>query len=1170
MTQFVPLHLHTEYSIVDSLITTDDLFSNLKKQGVQACAITDVCNVFGVVKFYSAAIKHNIKPIIGVEILLCHSEAKIHSKLVLLCQNQTGYLNLLALISKAYREGERKNNTPVVNYDWLTPESILGLIALSAAQEGDIGQALISENKDLAKKQLQYWMDLFPENRFYIELQRTHHPLQETYNHLALELAGQYHIPVVATNNTRFIFKEDFEAHDARVCIHDSCLLSAKDRPKKYTEEQYLKTPTEMIELFYDIPEAVQNTVELAKRCTVELSLGKVFFPNFPVPDNFNTDSYLGYLASQGLVKRFEYYLSQKQASRKDYEARLDLEVKVITDMGFSGYFLIVADFISWAKANNIPVGPGRGSGAGSLVAYALGITDIDPLEYDLLFERFLNPERVSMPDFDIDFCMVNRDRVIEYVAQKYGRESVSQISTFGTMAARAVLRDCGRVLGLGYGFVDKIAKLIPMEIGMTLKKALEQEPLLADMICEEEVDTLIKLAIKLEGLTRNVGKHAGGVVIAPSKLTDFTALYCEDGSNQIVAQYDKDDIESIGLIKFDFLGLKTLTIIDLTLQYIKTMHPDNNLDISLIPLNDFKTYALLKKCQTTAVFQLESRGMKDLIARLKPDQFEEIIALVALFRPGPLQSGMVDDFINRKHGRAEVEYFHPKIAPILKPTYGVILYQEQVMQIAQDLAGYTLGSADLLRRAMGKKKPEEMAQQREIFTKGAVERGVDPDMATHIFDIMEKFSGYGFNKSHSAAYALVSYQTAWLKTHFPAPFMAAVLTADMSHTEKMVIMLEEAKKMGLEVLSPNIYESQYAFSCISDKTILYGLGAIKGIGEGAILEIIEKRQKYLKFDNLFDFCSKIDPHKVNRRVLEALIFSGAFDCLNQDRSVMAYYLDEALKYSQQESIRKIQKQQDLFGTESTVALSPSQTYSDKNILKWEEAKRLKLEKQTLGYCLSGHFYHAYQAELSQYISCKNNEISTKVPTAQASNQNANQYRHKSTTKLVIAGIVSGVRTMLTKKGDRMAFVTLDDETEKTEVVIFSDLYQKTREYLIEDKLLVCACEVKIDSQNNQLRIRAQEIYDFDEARNHYAKQLELYINNIEGQPGFNFQVNFDEFKTMLNAQKKGNVSIVIYYNNNQIKTQVRLSADWAIFPSEEFLQKLTVLIGKANIKLVF
>ncbi len=1157
MSTFVPLHLHTEYSVVDSVVTIDSLFSNLKKQNVQACAITDVCNVFGVVKFYSAALKHKIKPIIGAEILLYVPDAKNYPKLILLCQNQAGYLNLMALISKAYREGKRINNSPMVNYDWLTPTSTEGLIALSAAQEGDIGLALLSENTDLAQSHLQNWLALFSQDRFYIEIQRTNHPHQENYNHRVLQLAHQFNIPVVATNNTRFIFKEDFDAHEARVCIHDACLLSAKDRPKKYTEEQYLKSPTEMAELFSDIPEALENTVELAKRCTVELSLGKVCFPNFIVPETYNTDSYLNHLANIGLTKRFEHNLVQKQDSRDIYQARLDLEVKVITDMGFSGYFLIVADFISWAKQHDIPVGPGRGSGAGSLVAYALGITDIDPLEYELLFERFLNPERVSMPDFDIDFCMVNRDRVIEYVAQKYGREAVSQIATFGTMAARAVVRDCGRVLGLGYGFVDKIAKLIPMEIGMTLGKALEQEPLLADMASEEEeVDTLIKLALKLEGLTRNIGKHAGGVVIAPSKLTDFTALYCEDGSQQIVAQYDKDDIESIGLIKFDFLGLKTLTIIDFAIQNIRGIYPENKLDISLIPLDDAKTYHLLKQCQTTAVFQLESRGMKELIARLKPDQFEEIIALVALFRPGPLQSGMVDDFINRKHGRAEVEYFHPKIAPILKPTYGVILYQEQVMQIAQDLAGYTLGAADLLRRAMGKKKPEEMAQQREIFTKGAVERGVDQDLATHIFDLMEKFSGYGFNKSHSAAYALVSYQTAWLKAHFPAPFMAAVLTADMSHTEKVVIMLEEAKKMGLEVLAPNIYESQYVFSCISDKTILYGLGAIKGVGEGAIQEIIDKRHQYKTFDNFFDFCAKIDPHKVNRRVLEALIFSGALDCLNQDRAAMAHYLDEALKYSQQESARKSHKQQDLFGSTTEIALSPNQVYDYTNVLKWDDAKRLQLEKQTLGHCLSGHFYQTYQAELSNYISCSNNQIANKLPQTQQRNKSA---------KLVIAGIVSGIRTMLTKQGDRMAFVTLDDETAKTEVVVFADLYKQFREVLIEDKLIVCECEIRLDHQNNQLRIRAHEIYDFHQARDRFAKKIEICIN-----PNNQSKFNVEQFKMLLNTQQRGNLMVIIHYQTESVKASLKLAPDWNIFPSDELMQTLCSLFDKNNVKLSF
>lgn len=1157
MSTFVPLHLHTEYSVIDSIIVIDELMTNLKKHHIQACAITDVCNVFGVIKFYSAAIKNKIKPIIGTEILLNLPETKNHPKLVLLCQNQTGYLNLLNLISKAYREGKRENNIPLLDYNWFTDESVNGLIALSAAQEGDIGQALISENAELAEKRLQYWTALFTENRFYIEVQRTNHLQQENYNHAVIALAQKFNIPLLASNNTRFIHKEDFDAHEARVCIHDGCLLSAKDRVKKYTEEQYLRSPEEMTQLFQDIPEALENTIELAKRCTVKMNLGKVFFPDFIVPENFNTDSYLGHLANEGLNQRFERYLQSKRAQRELYQIRLNLEIKVITEMGFSGYFLIVADFISWAKQHLIPVGPGRGSGAGSLVAYALGITDIDPIEYDLLFERFLNPERVSMPDFDIDFCMTNRDRVIEYVAQKYGREAVSQIATFGTMAARAVVRDCGRVLGLGYGFVDKIAKLIPMEIGMTLEKALEQEPLLADMASqEEEVDTLIKLALKLEGLTRNIGKHAGGVVIAPSKLTDFTALYCEDGSQQIVAQYDKDDIESIGLIKFDFLGLKTLTIIDIALQNIKQIYPDKDLDVTLIPLNDTKTYSLLKNCQTTAVFQLESRGMKDLIARLKPDQFEEIIALVALFRPGPLQSGMVDDFINRKHGRAAVEYFHPKIEPILKPTYGVILYQEQVMQIAQDLAGYTLGSADLLRRAMGKKKPEEMAQQREIFTKGAVERGVEPSMATHIFDIMEKFSGYGFNKSHSAAYALVSYQTAWLKAHFPGPFMAAVLTADMSHTEKVVIMLEEAKKMNLEVLPPNIYESQYVFTCVSDSIILYGLGAIKGVGEGAIIEIVTKRQQYAKFDNFFDFCSKIDPHKVNRRVLEALIFSGALDCLNQDRETMAHYLDEALKYSQQEALRKNHKQQDLFGESPTVALSPFQVYNNQHIQKWDHAKRLQLEKQTLGYCLSGHFYQSYQEELKKYISCQNNQIASKLP---------NQQQRNKTTKITIAGIVAGIRTMLTKQGDRMAFVTLDDQTEKVEIVVFADLYKQHREILAEDNLIVCQCEIRQDTQNNQLRIRVHEIYTFEQARSQYAKQLELYVD-AQNQTKF----NFDQFKELLKNQPKGNVPILISYQTIDLKTQLKLSPDWNVSLSESLLQALGLLVGANNIKVVF
>ncbi|MCC2667212.1 MAG: polymerase subunit alpha, partial [Gammaproteobacteria bacterium] len=770
-----------------------------------AVAITDQSNLFSVIKFYQAAINAQIKPLIGVDIWLENDkQANDPYRLTLFCQHIQGYKNLLELISRSFIEGQAHGKA-IIQRAWLT-ELGEGLIVLSGAEEGDLGYALLENNTLKIQKTLDFWLSHFP-NRYYIELRRTGQKNQESYIEAALAIAETYAIPVLATNDVRFLERDDFEAHEARVCIHTGHVLADPRRPRHYTEQQYFRSQAEMLTLFADIPEALANTVELAKRCTVKLTLGKNFLPRFPVPDGLTIENYFSRLVQQGLEDRLQLAVP---SIRHAYDARLETELRVINTMGFAGYFLIVADFTGWARENGVPVGPGRGSGPGSLVAYALKITDLDPLQHDLLFERFLNPDRVSMPDFDIDFCMEGRDRVIEYVMQTHGRAAVAQIITYGTMAAKGVVRDVGRVLGMGYSHVDKIAKLIPFEIGMTLDKALEQEELLKEYYeKEEDIRTLIDLARKLEGITRNAGKHAGGVVIAPDKLTEFTPLYCEAGQTEhLVTQFDKDDVETVGLVKFDFLGLRTLTIINWAIQEInfeRKLKEEPLLDIQQIPLDDSATYALLKACKTTAVFQLESRGMKDLVKRLQPDCFEEIVALVALFRPGPLQSGMVDDFINRKHGRGDISYLHPKLEPILRPTYGVILYQEQVMQIAQVLAGYSLGSADLLRRAMGKKKPEEMAMHRDTFCKGAVERGVHFDTATYIFDLMEKFAGYGFNKSHSASYALIAYQTAWLKAHYPAEYMAAVLSADMDHTDKVVHFVEECAGLNLQVSPPDI-----------------------------------------------------------------------------------------------------------------------------------------------------------------------------------------------------------------------------------------------------------------------------------------------------------------------------------------------------------------------------
>ncbi len=832
--RFVHLHLHTEYSLVDGLVKVKPLVKALAGAGMPAVAVTDQCNLFALVRFYKAAVGAGIKPIAGADLWVRNpADANRPQRLVLLVQDKTGYGNLTRLISRAYVEGQHLG-MPQVEREWVT-EASEGLIALSGGPGGDVAQALLAGNRGEAEARLDHWLGAFGE-RYYLELMRTGRPQEAELVEQSVDLALARGVPVVATNDVRFLSRDDYEAHEVRVCIHEGRTLDDPRRPRPYSEEQYLRSPAEMAVLFADCPEALENSVEIAKRCNLELELGRNYLPAFPVPAGMTIDGFFAAESQQGLEGRLARILPadvpDREKARRVYDERLATELRVICQMGFPGYFLIVADFIAWAKQNGIPVGPGRGSGAGSLVAYALGITDLDPIEHDLLFERFLNPERVSMPDFDVDFCMEGRDRVIDYVASRYGRDAVSQIITFGTMAAKAVVRDVGRVMGHPYGFVDRVAKMVPFELGMTLDKALtESDDLRVAYEGEDEIRALIDMGRKLEGVTRNAGKHAGGVVIAPTKLTDFAPLYCEPGGDNLVTQFDKDDVEQAGLVKFDFLGLRTLTIIDWALRTINANRPEGAepLDIDRIDPNDSDAFDLLKSCQSTAVFQLESRGMKELIKKLQPDCFDDITALVALFRPGPLQSGMVDDFINRKHGRAAVAYPHPDLEPILKPTYGVILYQEQVMQIAQVLAGYTLGGADLLRRAMGKKKAEEMAKQRAIFQDGAVARGVEAETAAYIFDLMEKFAGYGFNKSHSAAYALVSYQTLWLKAHHPAAFMAAVLSADMDNTDKVVTLIDECRALGLAVEPPAVNRSEYRFTIAGERTVVYGLGRHQG-----------------------------------------------------------------------------------------------------------------------------------------------------------------------------------------------------------------------------------------------------------------------------------------------------------------------------------------------------
>jgi len=877
--RFVHLRVHSEFSLFDGLVKIKPLVATAAAQKMPAVAVTDQTNLFALIKFYKAALGAGVKPICGVD-LWVENPAEPEGEpfqLTLLVRTGKGYRNLMELVSRAYAEGQSLiPERALVKTEWIR-EKAEGLIALSGGRQGEVGRALLSESGQ-AEAILERWRQIFPDS-FYLEIQRTGRPGDETLVHASVELAARTGCPLVATNEVMFLKRDDFEAHEARVCINLGRTLDDPQRPRNYSDQQYFRSAEEMAELFSDIPSALENTVEIARRCNIELELGTYYLPRYPVPEGMLMDDFFRQASWEGLEERLDFLLDRNapdyQEQRKPYEERLEFELDIIIQMGFPGYFLIVMDFIKWAKENGIPVGPGRGSGAGSLVAYALKITDLDPLEYDLLFERFLNPERVSMPDFDIDFCMDNRDKVIDYVARTYGRDAVSQIITYGTMAAKAVVRDVARVQGKPFGLADRLSKLIPFEPGMTLNKAWEMEEALRDFVNgSEEAQEIMEMAYKLEGITRNVGKHAGGVVIAPTKLTDFSATYCDEHGQGLVTQFDKNDVEEAGLVKFDFLGLRTLTIIDWALDTINRKRKkagEEPLAIETIDLEDPDTFSLLQSAQTTAVFQLESSGMKDLIRRLLPNRFEDIVALVALFRPGPLQSGMVDDFINRKHGRAPLAWPHPdyqleSLKPILEPTYGIILYQEQVMQIAQVMAGYTLGGADMLRRAMGKKKPEEMAKQRSIFLEGCAQNGIDKDLAGNIFDLVEKFAGYGFNKSHSAAYALVSYQTAWLKQHYPAAFMAAVLSSDMQNTDKVVIFIEECRQMKLKVRLPDVNDSEFMFTVNDADEVVYGLGAVKGVGEGPVDAIVQARQQGGAFRDLFDFCERVGAGKLNKR----------------------------------------------------------------------------------------------------------------------------------------------------------------------------------------------------------------------------------------------------------------------------------------------------------------
>ena len=1140
---FVHLHVHTEYSLVDGICRISNLVERAYSLGMPALAITDISNVYGAIKFYRGCCSRGIKPLIGSEITVGQSnKLGIPPQIVILCKNNDGYTFLCEILSEVHTKHDSGVNA-VVSKEELA-RGAADLIVLSGGLEGDIGQAITTERMDIAERELDRYRELFGDN-FYLEVSRVGKSNEEVYIEQAVRLAQTSDTPIVATNNVRYINEGEYEAHEIRVCINEGRILDDPRRPRNYTEGQHLRSADNMAELFSDIPESLENSVQIALRCNLFLDFGDVHMPTLPDVEQSDVNALLATSANARLKARSP---AIDKSNLHQYEERLDHELDIIQKMGYADYFLIVADFIDWARQAKIPVGPGRGSGAGSLVAFALGITQLDPIKYGLLFERFLNPERVSLPDFDIDFCMLGRDKVIEYVVERYGAAKVAQIITFNSLAARAVVRDVGRVMGFPYGFCDGLAKLVPFEVGMTLDRALLQdEELRSRYETEAEVSQLIDNAKVLEGLPRNAGKHAGGIVIAPKPITRYTALYSDQSVSQPVTQFDKDDLEAIGLVKFDFLGLRTLTVIDWALEGInqrRKMEAGSLISLDELDSDDTETFRFIQQGKTTAIFQLESRGMRELIERMKPETFDDLIALVALFRPGPLQSGMVDDYIDRKHGRKQVNYPHVAVEQILKPTYGVILYQEQVMQIAQVLAGYTLGAADLLRSAMGKKKPEEMERQRSVFVTGAEERGVKKRVADSIFDLMEKFAGYGFNKSHSAAYAMLSYQTAWLKTHFTADFMAAALSADMEHTDKIVTLVSDCRDLELKVLPPDINKCNYQFKVESDSVILYGLGAIKGVGQKAVENILEERNKHGSFSDLYDFCVRVDIHKCNKRACEALISAGAFDRLGNHRAELIAQLPDAMSLAGQHENATASGQDDMFGLESvTVRKNHNSTR------EWSERKRLEEERNSLGLYLSGHPIIYHNSELAEIVDSKIGSINPRPERT-----------------ITIAGLVVGFRTYNTRRGDNMAFVSLDDQTARADVSVFGDQYSRVRKFIQSETLLIVKGVCSIDERTGELQVRAEQVDTIESFRCRSLSRLTLCLNEtVESQD------IVADLAELLETHRGRHTGIAIQYRNSGGDTMtMNLGTEWVITPSDNFIEELVRIFGEKGMSLKY
>jgi DNA polymerase-3 subunit alpha len=1157
---FVHLRLHSEYSITDGIVRLDKAVACARDDGQPALALTDLGNVFGLVKFYQAARKAGIKPLLGADVWVGNpQDPDAATRLLLLCRNNAGYRQLCELLSRGALFSGRRERV-VLDPAWFREVGCDGLIALSGAAEGDVGQAILQGRLDEAMVRARAWKALFADG-YYLEVQRYGHPDEDVLVSQTALLSLDVDVPLVATHPVQFIERDDFRAHDARVCIATGYTLADKRRPKVFTEQQYFQTRADMAERFSDMPQALVNAVEVAKRCSVTLTLGKSFLPDFPTPHGEGLDDFLVAEAKRGLAERLkQLYPDEAVRARRqaEYDARLAFECQTIIQMGFPGYFLIVSDFINWAKNNGVPVGPGRGSGAGSLVAYSLGITDLDPLAYALLFERFLNPERVSMPDFDIDFCQDNRWKVIEYVRHKYGADAVSQIATFGTMSSKAVIRDAGRVLDLPYNFCDQLSKLIPVVQNrpVSLAEALTAEPQLQERYeREEEVRELFTLANKLEDLTRNVGMHAGGVLIAPGKLTDFCPLYTQPGGDAVVSQFDKDDVEKVGLVKFDFLGLRNLTIIELALDYVKRLTGERP-DLNALAFDDPAAYQILKDANTTAIFQVESEGMKKLLKKLAPDRFEDIIAVLALYRPGPLGSGMVDDFILRKKGLQKIDYFHESLKGCLTPTYGVIVYQEQVMQISQLIGGYTLGAADMLRRAMGKKKPEEMAEHRGIFSEGATKNGIDSKLAMQLFDLMEKFAEYGFNKSHTAAYAVVTYHTAWLKAHHASAFMAATLSSDMDNTDTVKIFHDDAKANGLTILGPDVNASEFRFTPVDPKTIRYGLGAVKGTGENAVSAIVAARESGGAFKDIFDFCHRVDRRVVNRRAIEALVRAGAFDALDAERSRILSQVPLAIETAEQAAANA--HQNSLFGMDD-LSSPPARAAGhagqaiEQAYPRWTDRQRLIEEKTALGFFFSSHPFDIVRAEVRPMCQ-------TPISRLEAGRD-----------ATLVAGIVTDVRTQMTRRG-KMAFVTLDDGEGRIEAAVFSELFDAQRHKLRMDELLLVEGKVSRDEFRDALKLGVDRLMTFNEARAQWAHGLELDLRNVDIPALGGVRRLYDVLQpfaqvTDLATGGRG-CPVTLRYGNDKAEAVLEMGQGFRVRPDTDLIDALRSLIGCDRVRL--